>query len=212
MSRVRDYLFYEEPGIQLFCGDARQLIQAMPAADSIVTDPVWPTTVFPGVDDPAALLAKVLGDARALRLVIQLGCDSDPRFLCAVPTEWPFLRSCFLEYVRPHYKGRLLYTNDVAYVFGKWPASRQGARVFPGKTIQTDHQKRAAGHPCARQPQHVEWLVGWFARGLVLDPFCGTGTTLAAAKNAGLPAIGIEIEPRYCEIAVKRLRQEVLPL
>ncbi len=47
---------------------------------------------------------------------------------------------------------------------------------------------------------------------VILDPFAGIGTTGRAAKDMGRNAILIEREERSCEIAVKRLRQEVLPI
>jgi site-specific DNA-methyltransferase (adenine-specific) len=66
------------------------------------------------------------------------------------------------------------------------------------------------GHPTVKPYKVIGKLVSLMPKGLLVDPFMGSGTTLRVAKDAGLRAIGIEIEERYCEIAVKRLAQEVL--
>jgi hypothetical protein len=69
-------------------------------------------------------------------------------------------------------------------------------------------------HPTQKPLRLVSKLVNLFTDpgDLILDPFAGSGTTLRAAKDLGRRAIGIEKEERYCEIAAKRLSQEVLPL
>lgn len=73
-------------------------------------------------------------------------------------------------------------------------------------------QDRGDTHPCAFPETLPKTAIGATNATTVLDPFMGSGTTLRAAKDLGRKAIGIEIEERYCEIAAKRLAQEVLDL
>lgn len=221
--------YYQAHGITIYHADCRDILPHLGPVDTVITDPVWPNSVFPGVADPAALFAEVCHLLRCQRLIVHLGCASDPRFLQGVPTTLPYLRTCWLRYARPSYRGRVLMASDVAYVFGEPPASRNGARVLPGEVVARNnssklfHTGRGAGtsdgidyaaqpHPAPRRLEHVVWLVSYFseAADTVLDPFCGLGTTLRAAKDLGRKAIGIEIEEKYCRIAVERLRQEVL--
>lgn len=72
---------------------------------------------------------------------------------------------------------------------------------------------KASGHPAEKPEPLVRRIITTSGEtGVVLDPFLGSGTTAVAAKNAGWRVIGIEAEERYCEMAAKRLAQEVLPL
>ena len=69
-------------------------------------------------------------------------------------------------------------------------------------------------HPTPKPVKLMARFIHWHSNvgGVVLDPFMGSGTTLVAAKQLGRRAIGIEIEQKYCDIAIERLRQGVLKL
>lgn len=204
--------FYDDGNVKLIWGDSREILPTLNERfDAIITDPVWPNVpagLIPGSEDPNALFTDVMRLAPQVcgRLVVQLGCDSDPRFLQGVPPEMDFLRVHWLEYACPHYKGRVLYTSDVAYVYGAWPKSEPGKRVIPGRTIATGRSDALSRlHPCPRKVEHVRYLVRWYAEDSILDPFAGSGTTLIVAKEQGLRAVGIEINEEYAELAARRL-------
>lgn len=65
------------------------------------------------------------------------------------------------------------------------------------------------GHPCPKPLLWAKGLIKTLAEpgDTIIDPFCGSGTTMRAAKDMGHYAVGIEIEERYCEIAARRLSQ-----
>ena len=209
--------YYDRNGITIFHGDCREVLPSLDPVGVIVTDPVWPNAKvsLPGSDDPTGLFAEVaaLWPRLASRVIVQLGCDTDPRFLLGVPAEYPFVRACWLRRTPPGYKWPILYSGDVAYVFGSNYKAQGGRRLLPGETAGGSSRVRPdAGnpHPCPRKESDVRWLVGNFSAPdeVVLDPFMGSGTTLVAAKSLGRQAIGVEIDEHFCAEAVRRLAQE----
>lgn len=73
--------------------------------------------------------------------------------------------------------------------------------------IETGVPDHPAPFPVALPERCMDATAG---AAVALDPFAGSGSTLVAAKALGRKAIGIELEERYCEIAARRLAQDVL--
>lgn len=71
-----------------------------------------------------------------------------------------------------------------------------------------EHQER--GHPAPFPVGLPLRAISASGAASVIDPYMGSGTTLVAAKQLGIKAVGIERVERYCEIAAKRLDQGVL--
>jgi len=199
--------YYTDEMIVIYHGDAREVIPAVRGNwSACITDPVWPNPLpeLDGSKDPYGLFAetiRLLAD-RVERLVVQLGANSDPRFLQGVPSSLPFLRVCWLRYARPSYLGRFLNGGDVAYCFGTWPKSRKGARVLPGECTNTD-ANWSNEHPCPRRKSHVSWLVSYWGQGSVIDPFAGSGTTGLACAAQGIPCTMIDSKEKFCEMAAR---------
>lgn len=93
---------------------------------------------------------------------------------------------------------------------GRWPRSVvatdgvDGLQYFALSRASVGSTSRT-GHPNEKPLALMEWLVSKTPAGAVLDPFAGSGTTLIAALNAGRPAVGIEMNEAYCEIAARRI-------
>ena len=199
--------------VRLYCADCRDTLPQL-SVDTVVTDPVWPGTDVPleGRSDPERLLRSTLQQVKpgAVRLAVQLGCDTDPRFLDAVPEWWDFFRVAWLSYAKPAYKGRLLQGADAAYLFGEPPASRNGQHLIPGEVMETGAQGKERDHPTPRKLHHVEWLVKWWSApgDTIVDPFAGSGTTGLAAMRWDRECVLIEIKEEHCETAARALEQE----
>lgn len=71
--------------------------------------------------------------------------------------------------------------------------------------------KEARWHPTQKPIEVMKWCLSLCPEiKSVLDPFSGSGTTILAAKQLELEAVGIEISPKYCEVARSRLSQDKL--
>ncbi len=206
--------YYSDDAVVIYNTDCRDILPKL-SYNSVITDPVWPGNLIPefkNINPFSTFKSMCASLALQKRVAVHLGCNSDPEMLRFVPAQ--FFRVCWLRYQLPSYMGPLLKGSDVAYLYGSPPKARPGRKLIPGECNSRSRWGKEANHPCPRKLDHATFLVDIWSEleDIILDPFMGSGTTLRAAKNLRRKAIGIEIEERYCEVAAKRMSQEVLPL
>lgn len=95
---------------------------------------------------------------------------------------------------------------------GQWTFNAGGYRpnVWEGPTISgwiCENTPEEREHPTQKPEWLMRELVNVFSRTTVLDPFMGSGTTGVACAQIGRKFIGVEIEPRYFDIACRRIER-----
>jgi site-specific DNA-methyltransferase (adenine-specific) len=215
--------YYEHAGITIYHGNCREILpQVWGDAKACVTDPPYGMannadySRFSGGNTrrgPGTRHENIAGDNETFDPSLLLNFDK--LIIWGANHFWGKLPAggCAIWIKRnDNAFGTFLSDAEIAYIAGI-----QGVycfrRVFAGSQKAVDAGFDAyipSAHPNQKPVELMTWclnLVG--TPESVCDPFMGSGTTLVAAKLAGLSAIGIEIEEKYCEIAAKRLSQEV---
>lgn len=214
--------YYDEDGITIYHGDCREILPHLPKVDLVLTDPPYgvelgsrlnngrtrePYTQFTDTDEAMRGILDIISMILSIntRVVITPGVKN------------------LLRYPHPSHIGSFYYpaaSGCNAWGFSCWqPILFYGKDPYGGKgsrpdSYQSTEPAEQNGHPCPKPYGQWSWLVARCSLEgeTILDPFMGSGTTLRAAKDLGRKAIGIDIEEKYCEIAVKRLAQGVLKL
>ncbi|MCJ7510012.1 MAG: site-specific DNA-methyltransferase [Dehalococcoidia bacterium] len=209
--------YYERDDIVIYHGDCHDILPLL-EADVIITDPPYNC-------------GKNYGEHTNDRLPWPEWCEWWDNCLELMPLpQFPVILSFMSQTALSHYLRLGLHRPDWLLSWVKplslavcaspfmphwepicyWGRGRKADGLFFGSDVLTHNvTPNEWGHPTEKPIKLMRELVGKF-EGTILDPFMGSGTTLRAAKDLGRKAIGIEIEEKYCEIAVKRLAQEVL--
>ena len=90
-----------------------------------------------------------------------------------------------------------------------WTGMDMNARSFEKTVASASREKdlQGAAHPTQKPVALMEWSIGFTWSETILDPFMGSGTTGVACIKLGRKFIGIEIEPKYFDIACRRIEE-----
>ena len=216
--------------ITLHLGDCLEYMKDLPykSIDAVVTDPPYGINFkYESLEDSSEDYGKWLWSIIELAeskckpgspIFIYQAMPNIRKFTDWFPRNWRMFAACknFVQ-IRPiamQYSFDpviVWWTEGDKYSEGSLSRDWHVGNTSPSAFIGLNYAK---GHPCPRPLDQMTHIVNQWVRpgGIVFDPFMGSGTTGVACVQTGRKFIGIEIEPKYFEIAQKRIEQAQLQI
>lgn len=197
--------YYDQDGITIYNADCRDILPLLPRVDLVLTDP------------PYGLGERLHGGNGEW----SKGFEAAPHWDAQVVSNWKQIAKAtdFVIWGGNYYdlepmRGWLAWDKCQEHTSGHfelaWTTADQPTRMYRESRVEAYSQMHKQ-HPTQKPIKLMTWCLSFFPDAqTILDPFMGSGTTLVAAKLLGKRAIGIELEEKYCQIAVERLAQGIL--
>jgi DNA modification methylase len=199
---LRKYIYYEEPDIVLLHGDCLDMLPhfELNSIDLVLTDPPY------GIN----ACNQTLGTGKK---EFHRGdwdkVKPDIAPLLTFPYQIIWGGNYFTDVLPPSNDWLIWHKKNDGLSFSEaemaWSNIGKNVRVY---SRHWGGEKKQ--HPTQKPEEVMNWCVSLTDAQLILDPFLGSGTTAVACKQLGRKCIGIELESKYLDIAIERLRQEVL--
>lgn len=224
MSRIENIA----DGVTLYLGDCRDILPTLGTVAAVVTDPpygigfkyeshvddraTYPQFIWPIIEAAEHLVAP------GGPVFVWQAQEWMPRFAELFPRNWRILIAAknFVQMravaMQHAYEPVVVWWKDGAKPWRSLAGSTFANRdwfVADSASAVSDTKRLAKQHPCPRQDDVCEFIVSnWVPEGgIILDPFMGSGTTGVAAIKLGRRFIGIEMEPKYFDLACRRMAE-----
>jgi hypothetical protein len=214
--------YYEHGGITIYHGDCRDILPGLGKFDLLLTDPPYGLDLDPEVNDRAK---RVGGGSRVVRSVSHMAVAGDDRAFD--PEHLLSLAMGQILWGANNYADKLpaspmwltwdrVSSGDITDCELAWVGGHRfkTVRLFRHQwsgLIRASEKAHRVLHPTQKPVALMSWCLGLFPEAkTVIDPYMGSGPVAKACKDRGLKYVGIELVEKYCEIAAKRLAQEVL--
>lgn len=237
-KQLSDYLYYEEkdPDIKIYCGDNLEIMPLLDPCDMVLTSPPYnfgdgglgnkgyeddkdQDTYF---TEQSKLNQLALGNSKYLFYNTQMLAGNKDALFKIIGAHYDSLKEIFIwdkinaepamseGVLNSQFEFILVFSRDKKRKFDECSFKR-GTLSNVIRLGKNTENRYSEFHSAAMPILLPKKIMNGFLSSSVLDPYLGTGTTLVACKEMKRSGVGIEINPKYCEIAKNRLKNTQVP-